>query len=146
MPKFLSGRTAAMCGVLAVGLLTAAGARAQDGPESLDTTYWLGRSASTSKQCPMIEWNVVPVRRGVAGPVKGVVFYHDMSGISRLSGSVTADGKITSSLTSVSGNGPVGTITGTRGPDSTHIDLHGTGCANASFTLQRWSTSAGGDN
>ncbi len=143
MRKLIFGSVAALCCAVSLGL-TAAGAFAQEGGNDTNTSYWLGRSKGAGPTCAMIDWNVVPPPRDKAGPIKGVAFYSDMSGISRISGNVTADGKITSTLTSVFGNGPVGTVTGTRAADSTHLDVKGDACANASFTIRRWSEATGG--
>jgi len=145
MWKFKSHRLAAAFGIAGVGLAAAMGAYAQEGGGDSNWSYWLGRSKASGPTCPQIEWSVIPVPRGVAGQVRGVAFYSDMSGISRLQGMVTSDGKINSTLTSVSGNGPVGTITGLRAPDATHIELHGAGCANANFTLLRWGKTSEGN-
>jgi hypothetical protein len=104
--------------------------------------YWGGRSKAANANCAQIEWTIVPIPRtgsgAPVGPINGVAYYSDMSGISKVSGTMAADGKITASITSVSGSGPAGTVTGMRGAQGTHIDLVGAGCANTSFDMPRF--------
>jgi hypothetical protein len=61
-----------------------------------------------------------------------------MSGFSVIKGTVTADGTISATLTSLSGNGPTGTITGKRGKDTTDVALAGPGCANGRIHLRHY--------
>ena len=104
--------------------------------------YWGGRSKAFNATCAQIEWTIVPIPRNTSGmaigPINGVAYYSDMSGVSKVSGTMTAEGKITASMTSVSGNGPAGNVTGTVGAEGTHIDLVGANCANTSFDLPRF--------
>lgn len=146
MRKFTSNRLAAAFGVVALGLAAAAGVHAQETGVDASWAYWVGRSKPAGPACPTMEWSVVPIPRGVAGTVKGIIFYSDMSGVSQLSGSIAADGKIASTMKSIYGKGPEGQVTGMRGPEATHVELRGSGCANATFTLPRWgNVSAVGD-
>ena len=104
--------------------------------------YWGGRSKAASAACAQIEWTVVPVPRNSSGtaigPINGVAYYSDMSGISKILGTITDEGKVTATLTSVSGAGPAGAVTGLSGPKGTHVELVGAGCANTSFDLPRF--------
>ena len=71
-------------------------------------------------------------------PVNGVAYYSDMSGFSVIKGTVNADGTITGTLTSLSGNGPTGNITGKRAKEATDVALVGPGCANARIHLRHF--------
>ena len=145
MPKFMSTRLVAAAGIAALSLAAVSSVYAQtDATSAADAAYWFGRSKASLVTCPQLEWNVIPVPRGEAGEIKGVAFYHDMSGISVIKGTMSSDGKVTATLTSVAGTGPAGTVTGNRGPDITRIEVHGTGCANVAFNLPRWGRSGGG--
>ena len=93
---------------------------------------------------PPAQAQILPVPLGVAGNINGVACYTGMSGISAIKGTVTADGTITPTLTSISGNGPAGNVTGRRDNNISHVELHGAGCANAKFDLQRWPQTGGG--
>lgn len=145
MPKFMSNRLVAAGAIAALSLVAVSSVYAQsDATSAADAAYWFGRSKASLATCPQLEWNVIPVPRGKPGEIKGVAFYHDMSGISVIKGTMSADGKVTATLTSVAGTGPSGTVTGDRGPDITHIEVHGTGCANMAFNLPRWGAAGGG--
>ena len=103
--------------------------------------YAGARSLPTKAGCPSIEWHVQPPTT-IPSPVNGVAFFNDMSGISIIKGTVGADGMIAGTLTSVSGKGPAGTVTGKRAKTATHVELHGDGCSNAVFNLMRFRYSA----
>jgi hypothetical protein len=63
--------------------------------------------------------------------VTGIAYYSDVSGASRVTGAYNKDGKFTLHPVSSMGKGPVGTVTGMRGPDgSLTAELKGEGCAN----------------
>ena len=135
-------RVIAVAGVtLALGLAAAPYVQAQVVAKPT-ADYWGGRSKAASATCAQIEWTVVPVPRNTSGmaigPLNGVAYYSDMSGISKISGTMTDEGKVTATLTSVSGAGPAGTVTGLSGPKGTHVELVGAGCANTSFDLPRF--------
>ena len=123
----------------AIGVACASGASAQQ-------TYSGGRTASKVAGCPTLEWHILPLPQGVASNINGVAFYTDMSGVSQIRGSIGTDGKIVATLSSVSGNGPAGNVTGGRVGNLSHIELVGAGCANASFDLRRWTASPIGGN
>jgi hypothetical protein len=131
-------------GILALGIATPALAQGGNGDDPGGTAYWMGRSGPHTAACPTVEWNVTPTQRGVAGPFKGVAFFSDMRGISKISGTIAADGSIAATLTSVSGNGPAGTVDGKQEKDVTKLALHGLDCSNASFSMRRWSNAGGG--
>ena len=141
MRNFALKRLIATSGVVAFGLIAIPFAHAQVVAKPV-ADYWGGRSKAFSANCAQIEWTIVPIPRNASGaavgPINGVAYYSDMSGISKVSGTVSADGKITASMTSVSGAGPMGTVTGMRSATGTHIELVGAGCANTSFELPRF--------
>jgi hypothetical protein len=135
--------------VVAFGLVAIPATQAQVVAKPV-ADYWGGRSKAANATCPQIEWTIVPIARTASGtavgPIDGVAYYSDMSGISKVSGTISAEGKISASMTSVSGNGPQGTVAGMRGAQNTHIELIGAGCANTAFDLPRFQedSAAGG--
>jgi len=75
---------------------------------------------------------------GLAGVVlNGLAYLSDMSGVSTLKGTITADGTISAVLNPISGNGPAGSVTGQRIATSTYIQMNGVGCSKANFDLLR---------
>ena len=143
MRKTIMNCLSAGAGILA--LTMGAPAHAQgSGMNEIGKAYWLGRSLPPQPACPTVEWNVLPVQPGVAGAIKGVAFFSDMRGISTINGTIAADGTVAATLTSVSGNGPAGTVDGKQGNNLTSLTLHGIDCSNATFKMRRWGTTAGG--
>ena len=126
-----------------LGLAYGPGAQAQ---ESGAANYAGGRSAATSKECPTIEWHILPTPPNRASNVNGVAYYTDMSGISVIKGTIAADGTVALTLTSVSGNGPAGVVTGRRDTTGTRVELRGAGCSNAKINFSRWPQTGGGGN
>ena len=96
-----------------------------------------GRSPASSSTCSPIEWHIIPVATGGAVALNGVAYFSDMSGISTIKGGITAAGEVSAMLTSVSGNGPTGAVTGMRSATGTHVEMSGAGCSKASFDLMR---------
>jgi hypothetical protein len=149
MHKRALNRFLAASGIVILGFAMAPAVYAQaQRPGYLD--YWAGRSKGPTATCPTLEWDVVPLPHDAAGKlvgnaINGVAYYGDMSGVSTIKGTISADGNLTATLTSVSGAGPTGTVTGMRGAKGTHIELHGAGCANATFDLPRWQATAATD-
>lgn len=117
--------------IAAIGMAHAPTASAQN-------AYSGGRAPSKVAGCPTIEWHILPLSPGVASNINGFAFYTDMSGVSAVRGTMGADGKIAATLSSVSGNGPAGNVSGSRDNNVSHIVLTGAGCANTSFDLQRF--------
>lgn len=111
---------------------------------SAQLAYSGGRTPSKVAGCPTIEWHILPIPEGVTSNINGVAFYTDMSGVSSIRGTKGADGKIVATLSSVSGNGPSGTVSGSRDNNVSHIVLTGAGCANTSFDLQRFAPAPSG--
>ena len=104
---------------------------------------YAGQYPSAVAGCPMIVWRLA---QQPDGKVSGMVWYGDMMGASSAAGT-WGGGNFNITLTSVMGNGPVGTVTGTRAPDGKlQAHLVGTGCANMNFTsnparnLNGWGT------
>jgi len=122
--KFLGAGFAAACAIAPLSGALAQG-DAQQGPRP----GYLAMAPSTP-QCPGMIWHI---QRATGSPngLAGVVWFDDMSGISVAKGALGADGKLALTLTSVSGAGPVGNVTGTRSPDGTalHASLDGPGCS-----------------
>jgi len=112
-------------GVMAVSASYAA-ARAQN-----NLTYvprYSGMTGSSVAGCPNIAWRIG--QSPSTGALHGMIWFTDMSGVSQVDGSMNGN-QFNMTLRSVSGNGPVGTVTGVRGQ---HARLVGTGCANATWT------------
>lgn len=96
-----------------------------------------GRSPATSSTCAPIEWHIIPVATGGAVTLNGVAYFSDMSGISTIKGMITAEGAVSATLASVSGNGPAGSVTGMRSATGTHVEMNGAGCSKANFDLMQ---------
>ena len=115
--------------VTALGML-AAGAvignpAAAAAPPVAGYTGWAYSSVSG---CPYLEWKLA---RHPDGTITGVVNYSDMSGVSMANGTINQAGQFQVTLTSSMGNGPVGTVTGTKSANGTvKATLTGQGCAN----------------
>ena len=137
MKKTLS--SAALAAILGIAAATSAVAQHNE------YGYWFSRTAPFQPTCPTIEWNVIPVVT-LPAIVNGVAYFSDMSGVSQIKGNVAADGTISATLTSVYGNGPAGTVTGTHAKAGTHFVLKGAGCSNTSFNMMKYNqnTAAGG--
>ena len=135
-----------LAGASILSLAIGASAHAADGNgnDLLGKQYWLGRLPALQPACPAVEWNVLPVQPGVAGQIKGVAFFSDMRGISRINGTIAADGTIAATLTSVSGNGPAGKVDGKEGQNGTALVLHGADCSNGTFNMRRYGTTTAG--
>ncbi len=133
---------AALCLFATAGAMDAPTARAQN---TSGNDYYSGQSSSTMPKCPTVEWHLLPMPFGTATNINGIAYYSDMSGISIVRGTSAADGTVIASLASVSGSGPVGTVTGTRTGGMTKVVLAGAGCANATIELRRWRSAGGGD-
>jgi hypothetical protein len=92
-------------------------------------SYMGGLSSGGAAGCPTTEWHIKPVPPTGAVTITGVAYFSDMSGISVISGTRTAAGTISGTVTSISGKGPSGKFTGQRTPTSVHVDLDGPGCS-----------------
>jgi hypothetical protein len=100
---------------------------------------FVGSAASSVPGCPNLLWRLA--RNG--DKVNGIAYYSDLSGTSQVTGTVDQAGKFTLTLTSVMGNGPVGTVTGQRkaaGPNQSQgameADMVGQGCANMHIAMK----------
>jgi hypothetical protein len=88
----------------------------------------VGFAPSSVAGCPNINWRLA---RHADGKITGIFWYSDMSGTSEARGSEDATGKFEIKITSAIGQGPVGTVTGTRSKEGKVVaDLTGEGCAN----------------
>ncbi len=134
--SFSSAAIAALA-IASIGMVHAPVASAQ-------TVYSGGRTPSSVAGCPTIEWHILPIPEGVASNINGVAFYTDMSGVSTVRGTMGTDGKVVATLSSVSGSGPSGTVSGSRDKNVSRIVLTGAGCANTSFNLQRFNRAPSG--
>jgi len=121
-------------GALAFTSLAAGTAQAQQyGPQKFASQH-----PSSVAGCPSIAWRLV---RDTNGNVHGLAWFTDMSGASEVKGSMSQGGQINLTLTRTQGNGPVGTVTGTRTTNTqvgttTEARLTGEGCANMVLNLQ----------
>ena len=130
--KTLMTSTVIAIGVLAFTSLAAGTAQAQQyGPQRFASQY-----PSSVAGCPSIAWRLV---RDTNGSVHGMAWYTDMSGASEVKG-LMQSGQFNLALTRSMGNGPVGTVTGTRNTTTygttTKARLTGEGCANMDLDLQ----------
>ncbi len=138
------GRIVAVAGVsmLAIGF---AGQSSAAPPQHV--AGYNGSARSSVAGCPDIVWRLA--RNG--GDVSGMAFYANMSGASQVKGTVNQEGQFNLTLTSMMGNGPVGTVEGQRNRNGTTTAvLTGQGCANAHITMHpvtdinHWTNFGGG--
>lgn len=96
-------------------------------------TGYVGQSASSVAGCPFLIWRLV---KHDDGAITGIVYYSDLSGLSMAKGNITKSGQFQLQLTSALGEGPVGTVQGTR-PKSgkATATMTGAGCANMVMQL-----------
>jgi hypothetical protein len=119
--KFSVGLVAA--GLMGLGIVAAQSAVVASSPEP----GFVGNTASSVAGCPFISWRLANSN----GSIHGTAEYSDLSGISFVTGTMDSDGHFTLQLKSVIGNGPVGTVTGTRSSSGRIMaTLTGEGCAN----------------
>jgi hypothetical protein len=111
-------------GLIGLGVIVAQPAGAQ---AVTATPGFVGNAPSSVPGCPFISWRLANEN----GSIHGFAEYSNLSGISTVTGMMDSDGKFTLDLRSVIGDGPVGTVTGTRMSDgSIDATLVGQGCAN----------------
>ena len=79
---------------------------------------YVGYSTGT-RACPSVHWTLVRqyAPNAQSGPLSGIVFYNNGSGVSRMKGESQPDGSFNLNLASIDGKGPVGVINGVRKPD-----------------------------
>jgi hypothetical protein len=126
----------ASVGFVAAGLL-ALGAMA--GPPARAATLavvpgFAGTTPSSVPGCPYIVWRLASHETSATSTtITGIAYYSDLSGLSNVTGTgdpSTGHFQLTLSKTSI-GNGPVGTVDGTRAKDGAiTAKLTGEGCAN----------------
>lgn len=138
------GRMVAVAGVsmLAIGF---AGQSSTAAPPAV--AGYNGSAHSSVAGCPDIVWRLA--RNGA--DVSGMAFYANMSGASNVKGTVNPQGQFELNLTSMMGNGPVGTVAGQRNRNgTTTATLTGQGCANAHIVMHpvtdinHWTNFGGG--
>ncbi len=91
------------------------------------------RAKPTVANCPGVDWHI---QQQPGGKLTGVVFFRDMSGVSNAVGQGDPKtGQFTLTLTSVSGKGPVGTVTGSRTSKGLVAEMKGDGCNNIKVNM-----------
>ncbi|MEO8715894.1 MAG: hypothetical protein ABI369_12855 [Acetobacteraceae bacterium] len=107
-----------------------------------------GHAQSSVPGCPYLAWRLA---LAADGKITGIAYYSDLSGVSMVNGKGDGAGHFTLNLTSSMGNGPVGTVNGTRSANGTVVaDMTGQGCANMHLTMQpltdinHWTNAGGG--
>jgi hypothetical protein len=119
--------------ITALGLLAAGVAAGKPAAAATPVAGYVGWAYSSTSDCPYIEWKLA---RHTDGTITGIVYYSDMSGVSMANGNIDQGGHFQIALTSSMGNGPVGTVTGTRSSSgATTATLKGQGCANAEIHM-----------
>lgn len=114
--------------ITALGLVAVGAVVGKPATAAVPVAGYVGWAYSSVRGCPYIEWKLA---RHPDGTITGVVNYSDMSGVSMANGTINQAGKFQITLTSSMGNGPVGTVTGTRSANGTvTATLTGQGCAN----------------
>jgi hypothetical protein len=106
-----------------------------------------GSAHSSVPGCPDLVWRLV--RTG--GNVTGITFYSDLSGLSMVKGTVNNGGQFHLVLTPSMGDGPSGTVNGTRSRNGAlEATMTGQGCANMHLTMRpvtdvnHWTNFGGG--
>ena len=128
-------------GLLAVGL---------QGPPAIAAMPqgFEGHAESSVPGCPYLAWRLA---RHDNGEVTGIAYYSDLSGVSMVKGTMNDAGQFQLVLTPSMGNGPNGTVEGTRSSNgAVEADLKGQGCANMHLVVQpltdinHWTNYGGG--
>jgi len=95
---------------------------------------YVGEASSSVAGCPFILWRLA---RHENGEVTGIVYYSDLSGLSMAKGMMDKAGKFHLDLSSSMGNGPTGTVDGTRSSNGRVIAvMKGEGCANMRLNIR----------
>jgi hypothetical protein len=90
---------------------------AQGAPAGFMVSYFPGRSAG-GMNCPGLTWHIDRmVQPDKTVKLSGPIWYVDGSGVSFAKGMGQPDGHFSLAVTTMSGDGPAGTITGQRMPD-----------------------------
>lgn len=119
--------------LLALGALSLAGLAAAPALAAGPAAKYAGAAPSSVAGCPDIAWRLA---KSADGSLRGIVWYDDMSGLSQASG-MSENGHFHVTLTSVMGQGPVGTVDGERAADGGgSAKLVGQGCANVNMKMQ----------
>jgi len=117
-------------------------------PATAATTQgFSGRAESSVPGCPYLAWRLV---KHASGDITGIAYYSDLSGLSQVTGSGNGEA-FNLVLTPTMGNGPKGTVAGTRSSRGGIVaDMRGEGCANMHLTMMpltdvnRWTNVGGG--
>jgi hypothetical protein len=111
-----------------LGLL-AAGAPVEKAAAAAPVPGYTGQVPSSVAGCPNLMWRLA---RRDNGDVTGIFYYSDMSGVSEVKGTIDQAGHFQLTMTSAMGQGPVGTVTGTKSRNgAVNATMTGDGCANA---------------
>jgi hypothetical protein len=80
--------------------------------------YYFAEHDFGGQHCPGLTWHIDRIAQpnGTTN-ISGPIWYADGSGVSFAKGTGQADGKFTLTVSTMSGDGPAGTITGQRHPD-----------------------------
>lgn len=132
---------AVAAGLLAIGV--------QGRPAAAATPQgFSGHAESSVPGCPYLAWRLALAANG---DITGIAYYSDLSGVSMVKGKGDGHGHFTLDLTSTMGNGPVGTVNGTRTSRGGVVaNMTGQGCANMHLTMEpltninHWTNAGGG--
>jgi hypothetical protein len=121
-----------------------AGSFAQGAPAGFMNTYFPGRSAPGGRTCPGVTWHIDRmVQPDKTAKLSGPIWYENGSGMSFAKGTGQPDGYFALTVTTMSGDGPAGTITGQRMPDgSIDVTAEGSPCLAGTVHLAPGQTSA----
>jgi len=115
--------------ISAVSLLTAGAVVGRPAAAAPPVISYTGQVESSVAGCPYIEWHL---SRHDNDEMTGIFYYADMTGTSQATGTMDQAGHFQLTLTSIMGQGPVASITGTKFPNgSVAATMSGEGCANA---------------
>jgi hypothetical protein len=125
----------------ALSLLTAGAVVGRPAAAAPAVEGFTGTVESGVAGCSSIDWRLA--RHG--NEVNGIFYYSDMTGTSQATGTMDQAGHFQMTLTSIQGQGPVASVTGTKFPNgSVAATMAGEGCANAKLEfnpvndLRKW--------
>lgn len=117
---------------------------AQGGPVGMGESSFMVNYVKAHDQCPGLTWHINRmVQPDKTVSLNGPIWYEDGSGASFAQGTGQADGRFTLNVKMMSGNGPVGTISGQRTPDgSINATANGPTCFAGTYHIAPGQTSA----
>jgi len=104
---------------------------------------YVGAHSAGTRHCPGMAWHISPVQQAdLSFNLSGPIWFEDGSGMSFAKGTRQPDGSFSLNVTSASGDGPTGTISGRRAPDgSADVTTAGSPCFEGTYHIAPGQTS-----